>query len=64
MMAKAWHMVAEFPFAGRKADAASLVLRELIIPFGSAGKVVLFEIEDESTVSLLAVRHQREEDYH
>jgi plasmid stabilization system protein ParE len=33
-------------------------------PFGSAGYVVLFEVEDASTVSILAVRHQREDDYH
>jgi hypothetical protein len=26
--------------------------------------VALFEIEDPRTVTILAVRHQREEDYH
>ena len=36
----------------------------MIIPFGDAGYVALFEIEDPGTVTLLAVRHQREEDYH
>lgn len=39
-------------------------MRELLIPFGSAGYVVLFQIEDSRTVILAAVRHQREEDYH
>ena len=39
-------------------------LRELAIPFGGSGYVALFEIEDRDTVTLLAVRHQREEDYH
>jgi hypothetical protein len=39
-------------------------LRELIIPYGAAGYVALFEIEDESTVTILAIRHQREDDYH
>jgi len=34
-----------------------------VIPFGSAGYVALFEIEDRSQVTILAVRHQREEDY-
>ena len=38
-------------------------LRELIIPFGSAGYVALFEIASNDTVNILAVRHQREEDY-
>jgi hypothetical protein len=35
-----------------------------VIPFGSAGYVALFEIDGPSQVSTLAVRHQREEDYH
>jgi mRNA-degrading endonuclease RelE of RelBE toxin-antitoxin system len=39
-------------------------LRELVIPFGAAGYVALFEIEDNETVTILAIRHQREEDYH
>jgi hypothetical protein len=36
----------------------------LIIPFGSSGYVALFEIENRDTVTLLAMRQQREEDYH
>ena len=51
------------PFSCRKALPGNPFLRELIIPFGSAGYVALFEIESSSTVSILAVRHQREEDY-
>ena len=51
------------PFSCRKALADRPFLRELIIPFGSAGYVALFEIESERTVNILAVRHQREEDY-
>jgi len=39
-------------------------LRELVIPFGGAGYVALFEVEDQRTVTVLAVRHQREDDYH
>ncbi len=56
--------LAEFPFSARKAPGESTFLRELVIPFGSAGYVALFEIEDAKTVTILAVRHQREEDYH
>ncbi|PKO94169.1 MAG: plasmid stabilization protein [Betaproteobacteria bacterium HGW-Betaproteobacteria-10] len=52
------------PFSYRKATASNPFLRELIIPFGASGYVVLFEIDDELTVTILAVRHQREEDYH
>ena len=51
------------PFSCRKALQDRPFLRELIIPFGSAGYVALFEIESGSTVNILAVRHQREEDY-
>ena len=52
------------PFSCRKALPDNPFLRELIIPFGSAGYVALFEIESGNTVNILAVRHQREEDYH
>ncbi len=51
------------PFSCRKAGAGNPFLREVIIPFGSAGYVALFEIEAKSTVTVLAVRHQREDDY-
>jgi plasmid stabilization system protein ParE len=51
------------PFIYRKAGADPF-LRELIIPFGHTGYVALFEIDDASTVTILAVRHQREDDYH
>lgn len=52
-----------FPFTCRKAQADSPFLRELIISFGANGYVALFEIEENNIVTILAVRHQREEDY-
>ena len=52
------------PFSCRKVVADNPLLRELVIPFGSAGYVALFEIDGPSTVTILAVRHQREDDYH
>lgn len=52
------------PFTCRKAHSSMPFLRELIIPFGAAGYVALFEIDDDQTVTILAVRHQRESDYH
>lgn len=52
------------PFSCRKVVRNNPFLRELVIPFGSAGYVALYEIEGKGTVSVLAVRHQREEDYH
>ena len=54
----------EFPFTCRKAAPDNPFLRELVIPFGAAGYVALFEVEDNETVTILAVRHQREDDYH
>ena len=53
----------EFPFSCRKAQPGNALLRELLIPFGAAGYVALFEIED-GAVTILALRHQREDDYH
>lgn len=50
------------PFSCRKSGADPL-LRELVIPFGGAGYVALFEIDDARTVTILAVRHQREDDW-
>lgn len=54
----------DFPFACRKGESGNPFLREMLIPFGTSGYVVLFEIEAKETVTILAVRHQREEDYH
>lgn len=60
---RAYAFLAEMPFACRKLHDANPFLRELVLPFGGAGYVVLFEIEDEHSVTVLAVRHQREDDY-
>lgn len=57
-------LLATSPFSCRKADGGDALLRELIIPFGASGYVALFEIENAETVTVLAVRHQREDDYH
>ncbi len=52
------------PFSYRR-PGESRLRRELIIPFGSAGYVARYEIEPASLrVIVLAVRHQREDDYH
>lgn len=51
------------PFIYRKAGTSPF-LRELVIPFGRSGYAALFEIEDHSTVTILAVRHQLEDDDH
>lgn len=63
-IAKGTELLREFPFSCRKVAADDPFLRELVIPFGSAGYVALFEIEDSETVTILALRHHREDDYH
>jgi len=54
----------DFPFTCRKASSDNPFLREMIIPFGAGGYVALFEIESGEVVTILVVRHQKEEDYH
>ena len=51
------------PFACRRGHSTDPKLRELLVGFGETGYVALFEIRDASTVIILAVRHQREDDY-
>lgn len=56
------------PFICRKA-AGGGGRRELVIPFGRTGYVALFDVvapqgTRQAKVIVLAVRHQREEDYH
>jgi plasmid stabilization system protein ParE len=64
-IAKALELLEIFPFSCRKAaGGGGTFLRELIIPFGNSGYVALFEIEAGGYVTILAVRHQREDDYH
>lgn len=59
----AFNQLARTPYSFRKAGKSS-TRRELIIPFGATGYVALYEIASETVVVVLAVRHQREEDYH
>jgi len=61
---KAYDFAEMMPFACRKADESNPFLRELMIPFDAAGYVALFEIEDGETLTILAIRHQLEEDFH
>ncbi len=59
----AMDQLATTPYSFRKAGKSS-TRRELIIPAGATGYVVLYEIAGPTSVVVLAVRHQREEDYH
>ena len=62
----ALHLLEQFPFSCRKAGDGKHGprFREIVIPFRASGYVALFEIDDATTVTVIAVRHQRENDYH
>jgi plasmid stabilization system protein ParE len=64
VLTRAMAVLEEFPFSCRKVSGGNPRLRELVVPFGSAGYVVLFRIDGSETVTVAAVRHQREDDYH
>jgi plasmid stabilization system protein ParE len=62
---RAFDLLAYSPFSCRKALLQKDPLwRELLIPFGHSGYVALFEVDEDRTVTITAIRHQREEDYH
>jgi plasmid stabilization system protein ParE len=60
---KSIDLLQDFPFTCRKVSPDNPFLREMVIVFGDGGNVALFEIEAENIVTILSVRHQREEDY-
>lgn len=62
----AFTTLSRLPYASRVARSPrpDPTLRELVVPFSRTGYVVLFRVTDARTVSVLAVRHQLEEDYH
>jgi len=63
-LTRALKVLEEFPWSCRASTAlAGPRFGELVIPFGKRGYVALFEIEGEDTVTILAMRHQRESDY-
>jgi plasmid stabilization system protein ParE len=51
------------PYSYRKVGQRP-TLRELIVPFGSTGYVLRFDIRSPELVLVIGARHQREEDYH
>lgn len=64
-IARALELLAEFPWSCRASTALEGPrFRELVISFGATGYVALFEIEPGDIVTVLAVRHQRESDFH
>ena len=55
--------LATTPYSYRKVGARS-TLRELIIPFGTTGYILRFDIRSPELVLVIGARHQREEDFH
>jgi plasmid stabilization system protein ParE len=51
------------PYSYRKVGVRS-TLRELIIPFGTTGYILRFDIRSPELVLVIGARHQREEDFH
>ena len=61
---KAWRFCAHSPSAAGKRLTTIRFCVKSLPPFGVAGYVALFEIDDDQTVTILAVRHRREDDYY
>jgi len=55
-------LLEDFPEAGRPADDLDPEHRELLIPFGASGYVLIYEVHQEY-VLILAVKHQKEAKY-
>ena len=63
---KAYDLLTRFPHTCRKAQGGDLgpAWREMFITFGSSGYIALFQITSDKSLTVTAVRHQRESDYH
>jgi plasmid stabilization system protein ParE len=58
-------VLCRLPFVGRPAQQQKDVsLRELLVPFGATGYVILYRVGPGRVVSVLAARHQVEARYH
>ena len=64
LLFKQAELLEAFPNAGRPAEDLDPEHREILIPFGAAGYVLLYHFdEDRTAVTVLAVRHQKEACY-
>lgn len=55
-------LLEHFPEAGRPAEDLEPEHRELLIPFGASGYLLLYRLEN-ALVYILAVKHQKEAGY-
>ena len=64
LLFKQAEILENFPNSGRPARDLEPEHRELIIPFGSSGYVLLYHFdENRAAVTVMAVRHQKEIGY-
>lgn len=56
------HILEKFPNAGRPAGDLDPEHRELLIPFGASGYVLVYEVIGKN-INVLAVKHQKEAGY-
>lgn len=63
MIRKSIEALQLFPFSCRKVNVDNPFLRELIIDYGHSGYVALFDISEQGMITILAIRHQLEDDY-
>jgi len=64
LLFKQAEILENFPNSGRPATDLEPEHRELLIPFGSSGYVLLYRFdEDRAAVTVMAVRHQKEIGY-
>ena len=62
LIVDALHILEQHPRIGRPVEAG---LREIVISRGKTGYLALYEYDEPSDrVIVLALRHQREQDYH
>jgi toxin ParE1/3/4 len=55
-------ILAKYPQAGRPSGDFDPEHRELVVPFGATGYVIVYEVNADRVV-ILAVRHQKEAGY-
>lgn len=63
VLRKGFALLETSPFSCRRCAGQDPMLRELLVGFGATGYVALVEIEGPEYVNVLAIRHQREDDY-
>ncbi len=56
------HILEKFPNVGRPANDLEPEHRELLVPFGASGYIIVYEVTG-NTVAVLAVKHQKEAGY-